>query len=207
MAKVKTKTTRPLLAPVAIKLIVGLGNPGPRYAQTRHNAGFLVVDELAKRWQRDFRTQAFSLRKQLAQEARGEINLIKPLTFMNLSGEAVLAYQTKLKLKPENLLVIHDDLDLPLGKLRIKPGGGGAGGQRGVKDIISRIGPDFMRLKIGIGRPPEGWQVENWVLSAFKEEEQELVHRLIHKSADVVDKLIVEGLAAAMAEANAVDLR
>ncbi len=191
----------------SIKLIVGLGNPGPRYSETRHNAGFLVLDHIAKNWQLSFKTKPASLRKALAEEAKNDLILIKPLTFMNLSGEAVQAYQSKLRLKPEQILVIHDDLDMPLGKLRFKDGGGGAGGQNGIKDIIRRIGPEFIRLKIGVDRPPEGWKVENWVLSKFKPEEKELIHRVIHKAAEAVDKLILEGLEPAMAEFNGLDLR
>ncbi|MCA9837694.1 MAG: aminoacyl-tRNA hydrolase [Trueperaceae bacterium] len=190
-----------------IKLIVGLGNPGARYVETRHNAGFLVVDELAKNWNSSFRSKTFSFSKTLAEEAKTEPLLIKPLTFMNLSGQAVQAYQTKLKLKPEQILVIHDDLDLPLGKLRFKAGGGGAGGQNGIKDIIRRIGPDFIRLKIGIDRPPQEWKVENWVLSKFKPEEKELIHKVIHNATKAVDKLLIEGLEPTMAEYNRLDLR
>ena len=195
------------MSPQAIKLIVGLGNPGPRYQETRHNAGFLVVDALAKNWQLSFRSKRFSLRKVVAEEAQNNVVLINPLTFMNLSGEAVQAYQTKLKIKPEQILVIHDDLDMPLGKLRFKAGGGGAGGQNGIKDITRRIGPDFLRLKIGIDRPPEGWKVENWVLSKFKPEEKDLIHRVIHTSTKAVDKLLADGLEPAMAAYNGIDLR
>ena len=190
----------------SIKLIVGLGNPGPQFQGTRHNAGFLVLDELAKRWQLEFKGKRLRLRKQLADEAKGSVLLIKPLTFMNLSGQAVQAYQSKLKLKAHEILVIHDDLDMPLGRLRFKAGGGGAGGQNGVKDITTRIGSDFLRLKIGIGRQPEGWKVENWVLSKFHKEEQELIHRVIHSSADAVDKLLSDGLEPAMASYNGLDL-
>ena len=190
-----------------IKLIVGLGNPGTRYTETRHNAGFLVVDKFVQNHERSFKKVRFSLRKQLAEEARGEPLLIKPLTFMNLSGQAVQAYQTKLKLKSEQILVIHDDMELPLGRLRFKAPGGGAGGQNGMKDIIKRIGPNLYRLKIGVGRPPEGWQVQNWVLSKWQENEKELIHRVIHSSAEAVDKFLQEGLEPAMAMYNGLDLR
>ncbi len=190
-----------------IKLIVGLGNPGPRYKETRHNAGFLVVDKLAEKHQMSFKKARFSLRKQLAEEAKGELFLIKPLTFMNLSGQAVQAYQTRLKLKPEEILVIHDDMEIPLGRLRFTAPGGGAGGQNGIKDITKRIGANFFRPKVGIGRPPEGWQVQNWVLSKWQKEEQELTHRVIHSSVEAVDKFLDEGLEPAQAIYNGLDLR
>lgn len=192
---------------IPIKLIVGLGNPGPKYKETRHNAGFLVVDKLAENYGIGFKTNRFSLRKQLAEEAKHDPLLIKPLTFMNLSGQAVQAYQTKLKLKPENILVIHDDMEIALGRLRFKAPGGGAGGQNGIKDITKRIGPNFYRLKVGVGRPPEGWQVQNWVLSKWQKEEKELIHRVIHSSAEAVDKFLKEGLEPAMAMYNGLDLK
>ena len=189
-----------------LKLIVGLGNPGPQYSETRHNAGFLVVDEIARRWGTSFKRPGF-LKKGLAEEAKGKgLTLIKPLTFMNLSGSAVQAYATKGGLKPENVLLIHDDLDLPFGRLRFKVGGG-AGGQKGVKDTAARIGPDFYRLKLGIGRPPERWTVENWVLSKFSKDEAELLERVVHTAADSVTFFVNEGLEPAMSKYNGVDLR
>jgi len=190
-----------------IKLIVGLGNPGSKYKETRHNAGFLVVDKLAENYGVEFKKARFSFRKQLAEEAKNTPLLIKPLTFMNLSGQAVQAYQTKLKLKPENILVIHDDMEIPLGRLRFKAPGGGAGGQNGIKDITKRIGPNYYRLKIGVGRPPEGWQVHNWVLSKWQKDEQELIHRVIHKATEAVDKLMNDGLEPSMALYNGLNLK
>lgn len=184
-----------------LRLIAGLGNPGARYVSTRHNAGFMVLDELSRRWSVGFKPS------RLAEEARYEkLTLIKPNTFMNLSGQAVQAYQVKLGLKPEEILLIHDDLDLPLGKLRIKTGGGGAGGQGGVRDTINRIGPNFLRLKIGIGRPPEGWTVENWVLSKFADDEKELLDKVIQASADTVEMLLNVSLEKAMNYANGLKL-
>lgn len=185
----------------APRLVVGLGNPGPQYRNTRHNAGFLVVDLLAARY-------GVSLRKERQAEVGrwGDVTLLKPLTFMNLSGSAVQAYATRLKLSPAELLVIHDDLDLPLGRLRLRSGGS-AGGQRGVADTVSRIGPEFMRLKVGISRPPEGWKVENWVLSRFQEAEKPLLERVIDSAADATELLLNEGVEAAMGRFNGLDLR
>ncbi len=184
-----------------IKLIVGLGNPGPRYQNTRHNAGFLVLDELARR-------HALSFRKaKQAEEVRwGALRLIKPLTFMNASGSAVQPYMTKQGLAPEEVLVVHDDLDMPLGRLRFKTGGG-AGGQRGVADIKNRIGADFHRLKVGISRPPEGWKVENWVLSRFREDERDLLEEVVQQAADSIELMLNEGLDKATNRTNGLDLR
>lgn len=183
-----------------LRLIVGLGNPGPRYAETRHNAGFLVVDELARRWQAEFRHG-----KTAAEARHGQLRLLKPLSFMNLSGQVVQAYQTKLGLAPANLLVLHDDLDLPLGRLRLRRGGG-AGGQKGVKDIIERLGTDFLRLKVGIGRPPEGWAVDAWVLSRFREDERALLAEVVRHAAAAVELLLDQGLERAMAHYNGLDV-
>jgi PTH1 family peptidyl-tRNA hydrolase len=184
----------------AIRLIAGLGNPGPRYSGTRHNAGFLVLDELARRHALSFRKG-----KQADEAKHGSVLLIKPLTFMNLSGSAVQAYSTKNGISPSQILVVHDDLDLPLGRLRFRQGGS-AGGQRGVTDTINRIGQDFLRLKVGIGRPPQGWKVENWVLSRFRDDEQALLGSVIHTSANAIEVLLQEGLEPAMNRFNGIDL-
>ena len=186
---------------MTIKLIAGLGNPGIRYTQTRHNAGFLVVDALAQQHNLSFK------HKRLYDEAKTSgLHLIKPTTFMNLSGQAIQAAMTQQKIRPEELLVIHDDLDIPLGKLRFKAGGSGAGGQRGVADTINRIGPNFTRLKIGIGRPPQHWTTQNWVLSKFQATELELLTRVIDVAVEATGVLVAQGLDAAMAGFNGLDL-
>lgn len=195
----RRKTTPISTAP--IKLIVGLGNPGPQYQRTRHNAGFLVLGELARRHILTFRKS-----KQADATTWGDVTLIKPTTFMNASGAAVQASLTRLRLSPAEMLVVHDDLDLPFGRLRLRSGGS-AGGQRGVADTIRRIGPEFTRLKVGISRPPENWKVENWVLSRFQEAEQPLLSRVIETAADEVEVLLKEGLETAMQRYNGVDLR
>lgn len=183
------------------KLVVGLGNPGPRYKETRHNAGFLVADALAARYGLLFRAG------KSADEARWEgVTLLKPTTFMNLSGVAVQSVLTRARLSPADLLVIHDDLDLPLGRLRIRTGGS-AGGQRGVADTVRRIGPEFTRLKVGISRPPEGWKVENWVLSRFQESEKPLLAMVIEHATDATEVLLREGAEVAMSRFNGLDLR
>ena len=160
-----------------------------------------MLDELARRY-------ALSFRKgKQADETKWEgVTLLKPMTFMNASGAAVQGALTRLRLSPAELLVVHDDLDLPFGRLRLRSGGS-AGGQRGVADTVQRIGPEFTRLKVGISRPPENWKVENWVLSRFQEAEQPLLNRVVETAADAVELLLKEGPEAVMQRYNGVDLR
>lgn len=183
-----------------MRVVAGLGNPGPRYRGTRHNAGYLVVDALAARWSARFR------RLKNADEARARAAvLLKPRTYMNLSGQAVLAALTRVGATPGELLVIHDDLDLPLGRVRFRVGGS-AGGQRGVQDVIDRLGPGFVRLKVGISRPPPGWTAERWVLSRFREAELPILQRVVDAAADGVEELLEAGLDGAMNRLNGLDL-
>lgn len=191
-----------------VRMIVGLGNPGPKYTNTRHNAGFLVVDELCRRLSVSMRSerQAEHGRVAAAQAPGGtELLLLKPLTFMNLSGKAVQAAMARTRAKPESMLVIHDDIDLPLGRLRFKQGGG-AGGQRGVASIMGAIGPSFLRLKVGVDRPPAQWSTENWVLSKFRPDEEQLLAEVVHAAADAVELYLREDLDTAMNQVNGVDL-
>ncbi len=184
-----------------MQLIVGLGNPGPRYAGTRHNAGFLVVDALARR-----RGVAFAKQRHaLVARAPAGLVLAKPTTFMNLSGAAVQALMARHGIRPEHVMVVHDDLDLPLGRVRVKQGGG-AGGQRGVQDTIDRIGPAFVRLKVGVSRPPAGWPAERWVLSRFDEAEAPLLERVVEAAADALERWCDDGLEATQRFANGLDL-
>ena len=183
-----------------IKLCVGLGNPGPRYAETRHNAGFFVLNELARRDGASWRSTPIG-----EQASALGLTLLKPNTFMNRSGGAVQSLITRTRRHPHELLVVQDDLDLPLGRLRLKRGGG-AGGQRGVRDIIESIGPDFDRLKIGIGRPPEGWTSEHWVLSRFSAEERELLNKSVAHAADAIERLLAEGFERSCSWTNALRL-
>jgi len=187
-------------------LIVGLGNPGPRYSRTRHNAGFFVVDELAERWGVAWqRERQADVAKVAAGSAFAGVTLLKPRSYMNLSGGPVQARLTRSRQRLSELLVVHDDVDLPLGKLRFKQGGG-AGGQRGVKDIIERLGGDFLRLKIGVGRPPAGRQTDEWVLGRFTADEEPLLGRVVTAAADAVELLAERGLDAAMNVTNGLDL-
>jgi PTH1 family peptidyl-tRNA hydrolase len=175
---------------------------------TRHNAGFLVVDELAARLGVTLRSERQAEQGRLgAALAPGgrELLLVKPLTFMNLSGRAVQAALTRTRARLDALLVIHDDIDLPLGRLRFKQGGG-AGGQRGVSSIIGTVGADFLRLKVGVGRPPPQWTTENWVLSRFRPEEAQLLTQVVHAAADAAVAYLTDGPEAAMNRTNGMDL-
>lgn len=183
-------------------LVAGLGNPGPRYTGTRHNAGFLVVDELARRWGGSFRRIGAS---EVLKVPGRRVLLFKPQTFMNLSGGAAQAALTRERASLDQLLVVHDDVDLPLGRLRFKQGGG-AGGQKGVRDVIDRLGPDFLRLKIGVGRPPAGRGTDSWVLTRFAPEERAVLERVVTAAADAVELLLEKGLDTAMNTTNGLDL-
>lgn len=176
-----------------IRLIVGLGNPGREYETTRHNVGFWWVDELAGRENFNFRTEA----KFHGLAARGqlhghEVALLKPQTFMNLSGRAVGALAQFYKILPSEILVVHDELDLQPGIARLKMGGG-HGGHNGLKDIIAQLGTkDFWRLRLGIGHPGDRAQVVNYVLNDPRREERELIEEAMQHSLHVAP-LIVEG--------------
>lgn len=182
-----------------IRLIVGLGNPGREYETTRHNVGFWWVDELARADGLNFRTES----KFHGQAVRGhlhghEVWLLKPQTFMNLSGRAVAAVAQFYKISPEEILVVHDELDLQPGTARLKKGGG-HGGHNGLKDIIAQLGTkDFWRLRLGIGHPGDRTQVSNYVLNDPRREERELIDDAMNK-AQIVAHLVIEGkLEAAM---------
>jgi peptidyl-tRNA hydrolase, PTH1 family len=177
----------------AIRLIVGLGNPGREYETTRHNVGFRWVDELARVQKLDFRNDA----KFHGLTARGQLHghevlLLKPLTFMNVSGRAVVALALFYKILPNEILVVHDELDLPPGLARLKIGGG-HGGHNGLKDIIAHLGSkDFWRLRIGIGHPGERNEVSDYVLNDPRREERELIDKAMNNAQDIAH-LVIEG--------------
>ncbi len=185
-----------------MKMIVGLGTPGSEYEATKHNAGFLVVDELARRENVD-RWQSKMSALVAEYRAYGDkVLLVKPQTYMNLSGEAVGQLARWHKIEAEDIIVIHDEMDLPLGKLRLK-NRGSSGGHRGNESILQHLGKaDFIRVRVGIGRPPEGWKVNNYVLSRFTAEEQEPWNELCKRAADSVQAVLADGLAKAMNKFN-----
>jgi len=181
----------------AIRLIVGLGNPGREYEGNRHNVGFWWVDELARSQNVNFKNE----NKFHGETARGhlhghEVWLLKPQTFMNGSGRAVGALAQFYKIPPEEVMVVHDELDLPPGVARLKKGGG-HGGHNGLKDTIAHLGTkDFWRLRIGIGHPGERSAVSNYVLGDPRREDRELIDEAMHKAQGVAH-LIIEGKAEA----------
>jgi PTH1 family peptidyl-tRNA hydrolase len=177
----------------AIRLIVGLGNPGREYESTRHNAGFWWVDELARSQNLNFRNEAkfhgLTVRGQLHGH---EVFLLKPQTFMNVSGRAVGALAQFYKIAPAEILVVHDELDLPPGSAKLKLGGG-HGGHNGLKDIIAQLGSkEFWRLRIGIGHPGERAEVVNYVLNDPRHEERELIDEAMQKAQHIAH-LVIEG--------------
>lgn len=168
-----------------MKLVVGLGNPGREHAGTRHNAGFWWVDRLAARCHAQPRQEArFHGQAAKLAEAGRECWLLKPGTFMNLSGRAVQALAQFYKIVPAQILVVHDELDLPPGEVRLKKGGGVAG-HNGLKDVAAHLGPDFWRLRIGIGHPGDREQVSNYVLNAPRKEELPLIQEAIERSLEL----------------------
>lgn len=174
------------------KAIIGLGNPGKTYEQTRHNIGFMVVDEVSRRLHIPVNSNKF---RALYGEGfmNGErIVLLKPQTYMNLSGESVRELVDWYKLSIEDLIVIYDDLDLPLGQMRLRLKGS-AGGHNGVKSLIAHLHTEeIKRIKVGIGRPPAGWSVSDYVLSKFSKDETEILANSIGRAADAAIAWITE---------------
>lgn len=176
-----------------VKLLVGLGNPGLQYEKTRHNVGFLFLRQLAlesgKPWVDESRFQG--LLSEYKTPAK-TIKLLMPKTFMNLSGQSVGKVARYFKLEPEEILVVHDELDFAVGVAKLKKAGGHAG-HNGLKDIIAHLGSnDFYRLRIGIGRPPEGGNVANFVLSNPSQKELELIESAMQEGRSLIDKLLLE---------------
>ena len=184
------------LKDVIIFLIVGLGNPGVEYAETRHNVGFAAADAL---WEKygfsPFRAKFDGL------IAEGKIDgervfLLKPQTYMNLSGNSVVKAANFYKILPQNIVVIHDDMDLPVGKLKVKTGGG-AGGHNGLKSIDAAVTPEYHRIRIGVGHPlGSGDAVVNYVLGGFSKADREIVNEVIDLVVDTIDILLKDGMAA-----------
>ena len=183
-------------------LIVGLGNPGREYKDNRHNVGFMLIDRLCVRLNaRMSRVQAKALVGSVSYEDR-KLILAKPQTYMNLSGQSIQSLARFYKLPLENMIVAHDDLDLPFGTIRIRPGGG-PGGQKGVASAIERLGTkDFRRLRIGIGRPPGRMDPAAYVLQDFARSDLVLLSEVLDHAADAVLTFVTEGLNVAMNKFN-----
>lgn len=183
-------------------LLIGLGNPGREFRDNRHNIGFMLIDRLAVRLDaRGMKLQSKAIVTN-AIYAGNKLILAKPQTYMNLSGHSVQGLAHFYKLPLENLLVTHDDLDLPFGTIRLRPGGG-PGGQKGVASAIERLGTkDFARLRLGIGRPPGRMDPADYVLQDFSRDEMKILSEVLDRAADAALTFVIEGLDKAMNKFN-----
>ena len=183
-------------------LLIGLGNPGREYQTNRHNFGFMLIDRVAVRLNaRGMKVQSKAIVTSGMYQDR-KIILAKPQTYMNLSGHSIQGLANFYKLPLENLLVAHDDLDLPFGAIRMRPGGG-PGGQKGVASTIERLGTkDFARLRLGIGRPPGRMDPSAYVLQDFSRDESKLLSEVLDRAADAALEFVVNGLDKAMNKYN-----
>ena len=191
-------------APTAVSwIVVFLGNPGPKYNGTRHNVGFMTADIVEKK--KDIRIDRikFNALTAVCQYGDEKVLLMKPQTYMNLSGNAVHQAASFYNVPVERILVISDDISMPLGKVRIRAKGS-AGGHNGLKDIIAKCGGEgFPRIKVGVGIPPHpDYDVADWVLSTFKNKDAEDIDEAMKKAADAIDSIITEGIDRAMNKYN-----
>ncbi len=184
-------------------LVVGLGNPGPEYAATRHNIGQMVADELARRGgssfshQRKVNAQVATVRVGGHGPSASALVLAKPASYMNLSGGPTSLVATYYSVDPSHVIVVHDELDIPFGAIRLKLGGGSAG-HNGLKDITKALGtPDYLRVRVGVGRPPGRQDAADYVLKPFSSTERKELDLVIALAADAVEDLVSQGLAAA----------
>lgn len=185
-----------------MKWIVGLGNPGKTYEHTRHNIGFMVVDQLAERWRIDVRQEKC---RALIGETRingQKVCLLKPQTYMNLSGESMRAFADFYKADLEDMLLIYDDLDTPFGQIRLRYQGS-AGGHNGLKSIIAHFGTqNFKRIRVGIDRPQAGRNIADYVLSPFAKSDTETLHMTVDRAADAAEAWLEQPFAKVMATFN-----
>ncbi len=185
-------------------LIAGLGNPGDGYKHTRHNVGFETLDKLAYDFNIAVKRRRFRSVLGEGKIAGRQVLLVKPQTYMNLSGEAVRAVMQFYKLPPSDLIVVCDDVNLPAGEVRVRERGS-SGGQKGMKNIIENLGTEeFVRVRIGIGAKPDGWDLADYVLSKFKKEEWDDMVAGITKAGDAVETCLRDGIVAAMNRFNRV---
>jgi PTH1 family peptidyl-tRNA hydrolase len=184
-----------------VKLLVGLGNPGDKYAATRHNIGFLVAAQVAQRQRITLKKKGYQGIYGVGKIATCETTILLPQTFMNCSGISVNAAYRSLGIEPGDLIIIYDDLDLPFGRIRVKADGG-HGGHNGLRDIIAVLGcKDFIRLRVGIGRPERG-DVTGHVLSRFATNEKKMLPQLLDTAAEAVEKILSSGVTEAMNSFN-----
>lgn len=182
-------------------LIAGLGNPGSKYARTRHNIGFMALDRLAERHRMALGSEKFDSLFDTGRVGAEMVVLLEPQTYMNRSGKAVQAAANFYDVSPEQIIVVHDEIDLPLGSMRVKRGGG-HGGHNGLRDIVNKLSTkDFIRVRLGVGRPEHG-DVTNHVLGAFDRDEESEVAEMIEDACDAVAAIIADGVEAAQNRFN-----
>jgi len=187
---------------VTVVLVAGLGNPGSRYDRTRHNVGFDVVERLADRAGISLREKRFKAELGSGRVGGESVVLCKPQTFMNRSGDSIGPMAGWYKLPPEQVVVLHDDLDLPFGDVRVKVGGG-HGGHNGLRDLVRALpNPGFVRVRVGIGRPPPKMDVAGFVLAKWTPEEAGQLDGVVERAADAVEAVLAEGAKAAMNRVN-----
>ncbi|API92317.1 peptidyl-tRNA hydrolase [Virgibacillus pantothenticus] len=185
-----------------MKCIIGLGNPGKKYDRTRHNVGFMVIDELIQRHQWKLDKSKFKADYTIVQTENEKLMLVKPQTFMNLSGDAVRPLMDYYHIHLENILIIFDDLDLPIGKIRLRQKGG-HGGHNGIRSIIEHVGSkDFKRVRIGIGRPDSSLSIIDYVLQTFPKRDTEEVMNSVNKAADACEAWVHKPFPEVMNEYN-----
>lgn len=184
-------------------MLVCLGNPGEKYENTRHNVGFMVADEVAQRQNKPIQRLKFKALTNLFPIAGEKVLVMKPVTYMNLSGEAVRPAADYYKIPPERILVVSDDTALPVGKLRIRLKGS-AGGHNGLKSIIEHLGTDqFPRLRVGVGEKPHpDYDLADWVLGTFQGEDKKAIDAAVKRAADAVECIFAQGLDRAMGKFN-----
>ena len=187
-----------------VKAIVGLGNPGAQYKGTRHNVGFAVLDELARRASVEFESAPADALMARWRRTDEPVLLVKPLTYMNLSGQAVGELSRYFKIEPVDLLIVVDEVQLPLGKLRARARGS-AGGHNGLKSVIAHLGDNYGRLRLGVGRGDSRRDLADHVLARFDKDEAADAERMISRAADAAETFITSGIAAVMNQFNGGD--
>lgn len=182
-------------------VVIGLGNPGRRHARTRHNVGFRVVDRLAQRWGTSVEREAHQSLVGDARLPTDRVLLVKPQTYMNESGVALAGIKRFFRPTLDHVVVVYDDVDLAAGRLRLRIGGG-AGGHRGIESCAGVVGPDFVRLRVGVGRPPAGWDTADWVLAVPSSEDAAMFEAAEERAAEAVELVLSEGPSRAMNRIN-----
>ncbi|HKW79250.1 MAG TPA: aminoacyl-tRNA hydrolase [Candidatus Limnocylindria bacterium] len=189
-------------APHADRLVVGLGNPGDEYSGTRHNVGYQVASRLAKRMRAEFKTKAADARIAIGTLGDARVAVARPGTFMNDSGHSVRRLLQRYRLEPKDLVVVYDDIDLPLGRIRIRPSGG-PGTHNGMRSVVAEIGSEsFPRVRLGIHPEGERGDLVDHVLSPFEDGEREQAERMIARAAEAIEVLLRDGIERAMARFN-----